>query len=197
MSSYVIEKENFMRVAGLLSELNKRDNFRATESGLWIGEFTQEGRWHLLEEEDFIKLFKTFYNANVLSVERQYHEPITKEDYKEDNALLSSSEQSAFNIGKMVAHWGLMYRDVLQVAVKSLSNFIDTASYQIEDLELNDYVISFLNKAMVKLYQVAYHFDLEAHSRATRENGEYWSDFDLKECIKAINWHGQTVANVC
>lgn len=190
MSCYTVDKRNYISCAGFLAALNNRKNFAGFESGLWFGEFTENENgqmvWGLYEDDDFIKLFKTFYQANRLSVERRYNDPITTEDYKTATAELTPEERQIFEYGKRIGIKCIDYRACMQQSLMSLSCFVDCVNYQTEDNELCDYIMKYMNCFMAKLYRLAYSSAIRNAQDRTyerlRKRNKYMEDFDLTLC---------------
>lgn len=154
MSSFVISREEYLKVAGYLSALNHIDG-----GGLFVGHYVNEDKWSLFTNSDFIKEFKTFFNANVLSFERQYNEPISKPNWLDENDVVSFEE------GKLIAEYyqkakdSIINRKGLKDGLMALVDFVECVNYQIEDKELNEYVMTRLNNYVTRLYDLAYESD--------------------------------------
>lgn len=196
MSSYVINKEEFIKVAGFISALNNRHNFVGVESGLHLGEIeTNEAGylvWHEYSQEEIIKKFKTLYQANRLSVERQYGDEITSENYLEADEKLTSCEKLDFDIYYGMAKSGLIYRNILKDGLMCLMDFRACLNYQTEDEELNKYCMDFMDKIVIGLYRIAYHKETEDR----REKLRMWGEFNLL-ALQEENINTNTKVSTC
>ena len=147
MSSFVINKKEYMKAAGLVAGL-------AQELQLWL--YDMETRRNSTPE-DYRRKFEECFTMNCLSVQDQYNDDSPYTD--------SNSYDQEFNefqkLGKQLAYNG---GEVLTNAIRELQSFFDSASYQTEYEPYMYKMNMFFNSIIVQLYKKSSHYEADSWS---------------------------------
>lgn len=148
MSSYVISKRDYIRVAGILAGISS-----ATEASIanrfWIYDH-EEG--HPMNSEGFIREFTKCFELNAKSVMLQYHDP---EPEMDDNDYREEFDHF-YKIGRKRA----IYRNELDLLTKKLNKFFRSALYQTEDEDCANYMEKFFCRIIMELLSITSDDDL-------------------------------------
>jgi hypothetical protein len=123
MSSYVVEKERFVKAAGILAGI-----YQATENSvmkLYVYDY-QYG--HVMGPKDYYNRFCECFLMNALSVQEQYHDETPETDDNKYTEVFADYMQ----LGKMIM---TRYRGKLQEMIFELADFFREVEYQTEKLE--------------------------------------------------------------
>ena len=134
MSSFVVDKSEFVKAAGLMYgiERAKRDS-------------------HLYFLENVRKEFVKAYELNVASVNEQYHD-----DCMPDGASYDTLFEEYKKKGEDVYNSTIFGRDDLRKVRNGLFTFFRSVLYQIENEEMSKEVSSFFFDCLSKLYEREY-----------------------------------------
>lgn len=151
MSSYVISKQNYVRVAGYISGV-------AQELKVWVYNYKDNRNF---TKEDYLTLFKWIYDANAISVQKQYRDEKREED---DNEYPADFEKY-FKLGCS----DCFHHDYSKM-LNAVHSFFSSCNYQIEDDFLGGKVKTYLDKIFFAIYD-----------RTKGEtNLDCWGDFNLE-----------------
>lgn len=165
MSSFVIDKVNYVRVGALVAGIKS-----LYKDSVWFynSETKRDiGGW------DFVQKFLHCYYMNVESVDKQYNLE-TKETAKNDNdfCFITAGSETIkeyfryFHYGQDIA--GTPYK-IMEIVWK-LIEFSRSVNYQIEDPVCNSLVMEWFNAVIVKLTRLA---------NTNVVCDEQWGEFDL------------------
>lgn len=135
MSSFVISKVNYIRVAGVICGISKA----LYREPLWIYNYRDNRNFN---DNDYIELFTWIYNANAISVKNQYNDPVADTD--------NNNYMQDFKEYKKIGEQAIYHGDKKQI-VKNISDFFNSVKYQIEDDNLSKKVSCYLNKILVEI----------------------------------------------
>lgn len=138
MSSFVISKNHYIRVAGLLCGLSS-GNGRG-DGKLYVYN-EDKGRKYIAD--DWKRLLTRMYIYNVQSVADQYDEPCIY-----DEKEYADEFKAYFEIGKNAC----VFPNIMSKVLPRLARFTRSVSYQIEDSEKNAFCVNHLNSFIVQLY---------------------------------------------
>ena len=146
MSSFVIDKRDFVRVGAFVAGVAKAT---ADDGGsrhrLWIWNYDK----HLpMKGTDFVDKFVECWKLNVDSVCKQYNDNPDK--YRDDEEYDDDYIQY-FKYGRMIADDNRKLMD----AVWDIVHFASSVSYQIEDRVSNQIVNEWFNMVIVELTRCA------------------------------------------
>lgn len=158
MSSFVIGKEHYIRVAGLLTGIS--ESSKGSYRPLWI--YDWETHRNMIGE-DYHRKLTACYELNIDSVCKQYADD--PEDYADENTYMEEFTRY-MQIGLR-----LTAKKDLREALQELTFFARSVSYQIEDEVDNMVVMSFLNKIIAELVAMS---DPDIGERNS------WGKFELK-----------------
>lgn len=172
MSSFIINREEYIKVAGFLSALNDKDSYYGHESGMYLGIYDKKGNWRLMSDDDFIRELVSIYNANVISVERQYDDARTITAVDDYSNPLTYKEQLLFDKTKLRTQNAINRdRDLIKRSWFNLNKFISSIYYQVEDREMIEYIQPKLNEYLRRSSHVAFWSEYESN--------DTWGDFNL------------------
>ena len=157
MSSFVIGKVNYIRVAGTIAGLNNgfyRDP-------IWVYNHKDNRNFN---DDDYYKLFSWIYECNAKSVQLQYNDDTCSSD---DNDYRKDFEEYKKIATQIVYHGNEVNKLVAQIA-----QFFSSIKYQIEDDELSKKVSCYLNIILVAICN---------RTVLHREGIECWGDFILEK----------------
>lgn len=152
MSSYVINKKYYVRVAGYISGIAKELNVQ-------VYNYTENRNF---TEEDYYKLFCTLYDANAISVQKQYHDDTRETD--------SDDYMQDFNAYKKIGVKDVYNHDYKKILV-NLNSFFSSCKYQIEQPTLEKFAVNTLNKIFVAIFDRTIGSDF---------NTECWGSFEVE-----------------
>lgn len=172
MSSFIIDRTSYIKLAGFLSALNERHNFYGIESGLYMWKYDEKGNFHLMNDDDYIKELVSIYNANVISVQNQYNDKKTIKDIFDYSNPLIEEEKKAFKIAKERTTNDIHTdRRMIKNTWFNLNKFISSVAYQIEDEELQKYATTKLNEYLRRVSHIAFYSEYEDNAT--------WGEFEL------------------
>lgn len=163
MSSFVINKEEYIKAAGVVAALQNDDNFRAGRYGLYLWNL-DEGK--KLNTEDVYKMFTNFFKLNADSVKKQYNDPEEEKDYNEYKPMFNLYYDMTSNFIKMGDY------NSIERLVYGLLMFSRSVDYQIEDKEDNDKVMKEFNNIITRA------FNLIADNKYRETKPNYWGSFN-------------------
>ena len=141
MSSFVIGKSEYAKVAGLVAGIVTARNQRK-DSAVWIFDYE---KGHNMDADGYRDRFARCYEANVESVCKQYDDDPA--EYGDDGTY-DAEFNEFFMIGKHYA----FDRGVLPKIIQEIRFFSRSVSYQIEDYALNQIVMEWFNTVLVSLF---------------------------------------------
>ena len=164
MSSFVIGKASYVRVAGLVSGIADAAN-EYSSSKMWIYNFEKNRN---MIAEDYRERFIACYEMNVDSVNEQYSswEP---QDY--DLADYDDEFVRYFQYGKKLYNERYAKPERFVSAIHDISFFKDSVSYQVENMDMNATISEWFNAVIVKLYGL---------TDSEREERDCWGSFELE-----------------
>ena len=143
MSSFVIEKKEYVKAAGLVAGI-------AESKEIWFYSYkVQRNR----KAEDYYNDFVECFEMNALSVQEQYKDS----DAEFDSNTYMDTFQEYKKIGKKAC---FNYRDIVPIAVK-LTDFFSSAIYQTEKESYMYKMQMFFNAISTKLFMAAYPHECE------------------------------------
>ena len=151
MSSYVIDKKEYIKAAGFIAGLT--ENFSVRD--FWLYDFSV-GR--NMTKEDYHRQFSAFYNMNAASVKEQYNDSVCESDENDYMDIFNEYRKK----GRQ------MYLADVKSALIDLIDFFDSVCYQVEDDEYNKYMRAFFDRVVV-----------EAFSKIHPHECKCWGDFNL------------------
>ena len=124
MSSFVIDKKNYIIAAGIIAGISEASN-RGNGAHVWLYDY-ESGR--NAAADDYYRQFCRMFDMNCLSVAEQYHETDPWTDGKEYRREFAA----AIKTGKSLYMNG---GDKLKKAIMELRQFFHSAIYQTEKYE--------------------------------------------------------------
>ena len=119
MSSFIIDKRDYMRAAGLLAGIAEATKHRTYQ--LWIYDYTTHRN---MTAADYQREFEKCYQMNALSVQEQYHD--------DDSAMDLNKYAVDFNEYKRKGRQAAMDDVQLEEWIYNLNTFFGSALYQTE-----------------------------------------------------------------
>lgn len=164
MSSFVISKRDYMRVAGLVAGISENVNrYNSCGRTFWIYDFETGGN---MEAEGFKKRFLECWRLNVESVCAQYHDDPsdydTGNDYEEEFRTYRK-------IGVLFAD----DREKLEDIIHEINFFARSVNYQVEDEGCATIVNEWFNKILVTLFGLL----------DTKDDRASWGEFTLENIL--------------
>ena len=163
MSSFIISKRDYIRVAGVVSGMIDAANNNSRFARVWIA----DADYKMMDKNGFRKQFESCYSMNVASVNAQYShdEPQELDENDYDDEF-----KAYYKLGYKASE--RRYYDMESYAniVHELRNFSNSVSYQIEDVEMNEKVCEWFNLVLIQLYGL---MDKRPDER------KCWGDFEL------------------
>lgn len=141
MSSFTIDKREYIKAAGLVSGL-------AESLQLWV--FNYEN-YRNSTEEDYYNQFEKFFTMNALSVKEQYHGDEVGAPSSDSNSYKRDFDAMK-KIGKSV---GATHEGLKEI-VAELQSFFDSAIYQTEKDAYMYQMQFYFNHLMTELYKKAF-----------------------------------------
>ena len=154
MSSYVISKKYYVQVAGAIVGLSNA----LYREPLWIYNYKDNRNFN---EDDYYTLFTWMYDANAISVQKQYGDAKRETD---DNEYKKEFDEYK-KIGKQY-----VYNSREKELVKSIADFFRSIKYQIEDDDLSRKVNCYLNKIQVEI----------VNKTLLKGETSCWGDFEIE-----------------
>lgn len=157
MSSFIINKEEYIKVAGLLAGIKaiKGEKF-------FLYDYQRETQ--VREDKDFLILFNDFFQMNCISFYEQYsprHEDL--KPYTDDNDYIAS-----FNEYKAIGKKMALYPAKLGDLVMEIRNFFHSALYQTENEAYHNKMMFVFNQIIDALLPCT-----------TTYHPETWGELDL------------------
>ena len=168
MSSFIIDKREFIKIAGLLAGLQNTEAHDSAKSIYWWNPEAMK----LHDDESIMALMASCWRYNALSVCRQYNDPISSlEAYK-----ISDKEKTAlFNEYKKIGR-NLINNIYPDAALKdyfyALVKFASSYSYQTEDEVMNKAGMEILQEALYLIAKKAFFKEYEA--------SQAWGEFTIE-----------------
>lgn len=133
MSSFVISKQHYVRIAGYISGI-------ANELNVWIYNYKDNRNF---TKEDYLTLFKWVYDANAISVQKQYNDDTREND--------TNDYMDDFN-----KYYKLGCKDCFHhnytAMLNRIHSFFRSAKYQIEDDFYSTRVTNYFNLIFEAIY---------------------------------------------
>ena len=120
MSSYVIEKSEYIKAAGLVAGIAEARNKWSSE-GIWIYDYTENRN---ATAEDYYRQFSEIYRMNAESVRIQYNDPTAEQDDEPYSDVFAAARRR----GEKAAFQPAELRRILF----KLRGFFRHSEYQIE-----------------------------------------------------------------
>lgn len=140
MSSFVIDKKEYIKAAGVVAGI------AAASRDFWVFNY-EKGRNSTTE--DYYHMFCNCYHWNAFSVQFQYNDPEPEDD--------PNNYMDTFNhycrIGKQYRYKNL------KAALIELSDFFRSALYQVEDKDYSQKMELFFSRIIGQIIQVAFTHD--------------------------------------
>lgn len=172
MSSFVINKQEYIKAGGFFAGLAEQLNYYREPVIYWW----DSAKGGLLDAEDYYKAFASLYEMNARSVMLQYGNRCAESDeadYRKDFEHYRSIAAQLYSTAYMGSVKG--YTD-LQDAIFDFLSFCNSVSYQIEDTAIAKKANSFMYKAQ--------HFLLKLLMERNNYKSDCRGSFDL-ECEDA------------
>ena len=167
MSSFVIDKKEFIKAAGFLAGLAEETNgFHEQLLRMW--NYRND---RVMNDEDFIEAFTTLYKYNAFSVAKQYKDSDAENDAKEYKTEFQKAKKAA---KRMVLDSKLYKNKDLEMTIYKFQSFSSSILYQIEAPEYSDKARFFLAKVQMKLFEV-----LRSFNGIDEEEVTSWGEFDI------------------
>ena len=119
MSSFIIDKRDYMKAAGFISGVAEAS--ANWNHHLWLFDYTTNRN---MIAEDYLREFARCYEMNALSVQEQYHDA----ESELDTCAYSKEFNDYYKRGRMAASDKIMLREW----VYNLNSFFQSAIYQTE-----------------------------------------------------------------
>lgn len=166
MSSFVINKKEYMKVAGFIAGLQAEQ--RGSSWLYWYN--LKEG--HLYTDKEIIRVFYQLYMWNAISVMEQYEDTQMAENTDEINGEFDEYKKHAKRIVDM-GNW-----NDLQKAMYKLANFASCYNYQTENEVFAKKGMTVLNEVLQKIATRLSDIMGDIYGR---EKYTAWGDFNLTE----------------
>lgn len=166
MSSFVIEKSEYIKAAGFCAGLaESKDCYREQLLRMWN---YRDNR--VMNDKDFIEAFTKLFEYNALSVQKQY-----KDDKPETDTNTYEKEFKAAKKATMqlVMNSQLYSNNKLEIMIYKFQSFSQSIMYQIEDPDYSAKTSFFLAKVQMKLFEVL------KTSKGLSEETTSWGDFNI------------------
>ena len=154
MSSFVIDKQEYIKAGGFFAGLAEQLNYYREPVIYWW----DSAKGGLLDAEDYYKAFASLYEMNARSVMLQYGDADYRKDFEHYRSIAAQLYRTAYK-GSVQGY------TELQDAIFDFLHFCNSASYQIED------------KAIAKKAQ---HFLLNLLMERNYYKSDCWGSFDLE-----------------
>ena len=147
MSSYVISKKEFMKVAGFCAGLSDcKNSFREPVLRLW-----HYGNNKPYEDKDYKAAFTWLYKLNALSVQKQYHDTEPENDPADYVVAFSTTRKMTYNL-YMAGSIDSKHR--LVTAIYRYHDFVNCLLYQVEDPDCEAQVKGFVYRLEHQLMEI-------------------------------------------
>lgn len=166
MSSFVIDKKEFMKVAGFVAGLQAEHR-----GSSWLWWYNTQNN-HLYTDEEIKAVFNQVYMNNAISVMRQY-----KDTQMASGTEVVDEEFSKYK--KLARHW-VDYGEVAKIekAMYKLASFASSFHYQTEDEDLCEEGMKIFNEVIYKI--TAKIGDMKADYYG-RDKYICWGEYNLTE----------------
>lgn len=161
MSSFVISKKEYIRVAGFLAGL--ADSLYCGEPALRLWDYSRN---RVYTPDDYYKAFVWLHHLNAKSVQLQYKDDEMETDpdnYLGEFAVYKSKASSMYNYK----------RQNLPLQVARINLFLNSVLYQIEDQECERQAKGFIYRLMFQLERTV------SRRVYKEEELDSWSSFEL------------------
>lgn len=168
MSSFVINKQEYIRAGGFFAGLAEQLNYYRRPVIYWW----DSAKGAPLDAEDYYKAFASLYEMNARSVMLQYGDSRAESDeadYRKDFERYRSIAALLYHTAYMGSVKG--YTE-LQDAIFDFLSFCNSISYQIEDKAIAKKANRFMYKAQ--------HFLLKLLMELNHYKSDCWGSFDLE-----------------
>ena len=145
MSSYVISKQEYVKIAGFIAGLQAAEKYGESALYWWNH---KENRLH--NDKSIKALILTAYDCNVISVMKQYNEDQSEFDENEYNELFQEYKQKSYSL------YSRCQFTTLKKYYYSLIAFISCFNYQTEDEMLNNKGMMILQTALYKVSKLIF-----------------------------------------
>lgn len=179
ISSFILDKREFVKIAGLLSGLQNADANDSSRSIYW---WNPEAR-KLHDDDSFMNLMATCWKCNALSVIRQYDDPVSS---LSAYTMSETEKRKIFKEYKTIGRNLIknIYPDTegLRKYFYALVKFTSSFNYQTEDEELNRTGMAILQEAIYRIAMKAFYKEYDksdAWGEFTIESTEATWDADL------------------
>ena len=158
MSSYLINKDDYVRVAGVIAGIGTSKNWYKEN---YIYRYNHEEK-RVYEALDFYHDIMKLYELNYLDM-----------GYKTmpDENAYQIEYSKAFKYGKEIVEFK---RSELTNLIRNIHKFFQSVNYQIDNRELNKQANEIMNSYLVALYNIKNNFETNYDS-----NIEYWGEFKI------------------
>lgn len=168
ISSFIIDKREFVKIAGLLAGLQNADANDSSRSIYWWN--PEEMKLH--DDDSFMELMATCWKCNALSVIKQYNDPVSSlSDYTMSEAEKRKIFKEYKTIGRNLID-NIYPSSDLKKYFYALVKFTSSFNYQTEDEELN-------RTGMAILQEAIYHISKRAFYKEYDES-EAWGEFTVE-----------------
>lgn len=158
MSSFVINKEEYIKAAGIIAVIAEQYAHSTTTHRIWIYDYVTDRN---MIAEDYYRCFVECYEMNALSVQEQYGDDTPETD---DCNYMQTFNEYRTKVKQITSN-----RTEMQNIILKLQGFFTCAEYQTENKAYYWKMVSFFNRVINALLP----FMVSAHS----QNG--WSKLEL------------------
>lgn len=175
MSSFIINKDEYLKAAGFVSAMVETTT-RLQESIFWLWN-KRENRTYTAD--DVKKDFARLYKINFKAVYDGYHRTPRSEEFAPDTAEYTAEFDRYKAQGLTLVRKGYTLlqtteKEKLRKAVYALTQFFDSVLYQIDDDKNQKSALKIMNKYYRKLYSILHHLD---HN--TTGDLQSWGKFNI------------------
>lgn len=162
MSSFVINKQSYVRACGIMAGLADLKESRFNEPVLRLWNYKLHRPYNA---DDFYKTAAWLYHLNAVSVQKQYHDSEAAhdgEEYESDFvAYMSKAKRAYFDPDS----------EALENIVNELHHFFRSVLYQVEDAECDKALKGFCYRLFFELQGVT--------AKKSGFDPESWGDFEI------------------
>lgn len=171
MSSFVINKKEYVKAAGFMAALAEQKNLYREPIIYWYS-YSTGG---ILTATDYYNAFVKIYNLNAKSVQLQYNDKKPQEDSNEYMNEFDDMRAETVKLYQQATIWGSTEaKQQLTNSIFEFSLFARSINYQIEDRKIADEVNKFMNKCQMFLLNFL-------ATGINKYDGDSWSTFNLAE----------------
>jgi len=172
LSSFIINKRAYVRVAGVVAGIIKAANDNSRFPRVY---FYDRMTGENMAPSGYLEKFVQCYEMNVESVNEQYkhHAPckVDQNEYEDDF-------RAYYKHGYDVCMRRFMFPNKFYGILYELTQFADSVNYQIENPALNQIVCEWFDFILVRLFRL-----MDMH----HDGHESWGDFSLPELEKNLD----------